>query len=402
MSEIFLSTMKKFDLLPLLHCTVSDNASNNTRFAQCLADNLDPSTHHYNSLGTHISCLAHVAALVVKAMLHCLSEHDEINIIEKLHKLAVTIRLSPQRREKYYNDFILKDEDDIIKLPKVRAPTRWDGDYLILERAVAIKQTLVNIWKQREYSEFQLDATEWRMVDSLIRLLEPFRFVTLQVQEASNNISTTYPHYEYMFSHLEHESKNKGVIGKLCKLGRDKLKEYYGRSDVQSHKYYCSTVLNPSYNARFFKTFDNGKYYQAAMDAFEKEYNHYQTTDPRREIRNPTESHDVNQKKPTQLWSAVMKKAKPTAVNELAIYQKEESREIDDILLWWRDHETTYPVLARMAKDFLSIPGASTFLEESFSAGQDTKNRGSMKEDLINATFTTGSITTLRRNIDSK
>ena len=38
------------------------------------------------------------------------------------------------------------------------------------------------------------------------------------------------------------------------------------------------------------------------------------------------------------------------------------------VIKWWGDHSVIYPTLARMARDFLAIPGSSTASEHQFSS----------------------------------
>lgn len=49
------------------------------------------------------------------------------------------------------------------------------------------------------------------------------------------------------------------------------------------------------------------------------------------------------------------------------------------VIKWWKDHSVVYPTLAKMARDFLAIPGSSTASERQFSSarhiGTDFRNR---------------------------
>jgi hypothetical protein len=51
----------------------------------------------------------------------------------------------------------------------------------------------------------------------------------------------------------------------------------------------------------------------------------------------------------------------------------------DAVIPWWKDHSVIYPTVARMARDFLVIPGSSTASERQFSSarhiGTDFRNR---------------------------
>ena len=55
-------------------------------------------------------------------------------------------------------------------------------------------------------------------------------------------------------------------------------------------------------------------------------------------------------------------------IDELEEYlRKPRTASSEDILDWWRTHETEYPILSKMSRDFLSIPATSLPAERLFS-----------------------------------
>lgn len=47
--------------------------------------------------------------------------------------------------------------------------------------------------------------------------------------------------------------------------------------------------------------------------------------------------------------------------DELDRYLATDTEEVANPLLWWWEHHSMYPCLSRMALDYLSIPGMSSF-----------------------------------------
>ena len=56
--------------------------------------------------------------------------------------------------------------------------------------------------------------------------------------------------------------------------------------------------------------------------------------------------------------------------DELTLYLSTGPERVNNILAWWYEKRTVYPMLARMALDYLSIPATSVDVEHIFSRGQ--------------------------------
>lgn len=60
---------------------------------------------------------------------------------------------------------------------------------------------------------------------------------------------------------------------------------------------------------------------------------------------------------------------------ELSSYKSENSIPMSsDPLLWWKEHQCSYPILSNIAKYFLAIPATSVASERVFSAAGDIVN----------------------------
>ena len=60
-----------------------------------------------------------------------------------------------------------------------------------------------------------------------------------------------------------------------------------------------------------------------------------------------------------------------STANELSVYLDSDNvtayEDDFDLLLWWRDHKLTYPILSIMARDIMSVPISTVSLESCFS-----------------------------------
>ncbi|CAF4487805.1 unnamed protein product [Rotaria sp. Silwood2] len=87
-------------------------------------------------------------------------------------------------------------------------------------------------------------------------------------------------------------------------------------------------------------------------------------------------------KTPTKLISI------PTPVNELDDYMAldEVINETDDVLLFWKRHSKSFPILSMIARDLFAIPASNTIVERLFSASKNivTDRRTSLAEAKLN------------------
>ena len=108
----------------------------------------------------HVRCLAYIINLTSQEILDKanageaqeedailaeteISQNNNIEIIPKLRKLIVKIRCLPQRREKFARrcDLYSNNNEDIKSLNLILdVRTRWNSTYLMLERALKLKE----------------------------------------------------------------------------------------------------------------------------------------------------------------------------------------------------------------------------------------------------------------------
>lgn len=80
-----------------------------------------------------------------------------------------------------------------------------------------------------------------------------------------------------------------------------------------------------------------------------------------------------------------VKSADDTADEEMEMYRRSPSVPLcDDPLEWWQRHEGSFPLLSRLAKRYLCIPGTSVSAERVFSTAGDvvTAKRTSLSTSL--------------------
>jgi hypothetical protein len=347
---------------------VLDNASNNDTMMTCLNSLLKGNIKRHN-------CFAHVLNLAVQDSLCILK--DSLGILRKLVK---KIKKSSLRVH------MLKSLLEQLKvqplMPILDVSTRWNSTYLMIERAVVLKRGLESLVVSDEKlkKKCQLTDQDWNVFSAIINFLQPFYVFTKQMSGSRYvTISCVIPYFNALMTHLEEiistskgtQRKNKNskttinvtesdsikeLLHKAASVARDKLAFYYSKT---STVHCVATALDPRFNLQYFK---DDKWTISEIESWKKEM--VTIWEKNYKPKNKEEDqYDLE----SQLLNSVFKKKKHG--DQLKDYFSEGQADADvDVFEWWKNKEKTYPDLARMAKDFLSIPATSVPSERAFSA----------------------------------
>lgn len=169
---------------------------------------------------------------------------------------------SPQRRETFYN--LQSETTKLTPLQDVK--TRWNTTFLMLRRAKRLQSFFQPFCDEYERPDMVLDDEEWRQVDYLLYITQPFFDFTVELSKTRD--ATTHHVfliYNKLFEHLElsiTQLTRKRITWKRQMLqalqaARKKLDEYYSETDnVRGHLYAITTMLAPANKFQFFQTDD--------------------------------------------------------------------------------------------------------------------------------------------------
>jgi hypothetical protein len=136
----------------------------------------------------------------------------------------------------------------------------------MLARVKKLQQAFDAFCSQYDQSHFALSQEQWRQVDYLLCILEPFhRFTTLLCRTKNVTIHRVFKVYNKLFDHLEKsisQLRRKRVAWKQVMLtsleaAKLKLSVYYRDTDqIEGHIYAVGTILSPQDKLKFFSTSD--------------------------------------------------------------------------------------------------------------------------------------------------
>lgn len=172
--------------------------------------------------------------------------------------LAVFISASSQRRELFLN--LQNGAKKLLPIQDVR--TRWNSTFLMLRRAKRLQSTFNDYCAKYSYNQFRLNDDEWRQIDYLLCLTQPFfEYTTALSQTKDVTVHNIFDIYNELFDHLElsiDRLKRKKVpwkkaIFRALEAGKIKLGQYYSKTTkVHGNLYGVGTILAPQYKLQFF------------------------------------------------------------------------------------------------------------------------------------------------------
>ncbi|OXA47595.1 putative AC transposase [Folsomia candida] len=328
-----------------------------------------------------VRCLAHILNLVCQTALDSLRDISGTNIddidpasdgtmvpvLTKLDKCVAFVRASPQRREQFRSQCKIFGLEEKELLLDVR--TRWNSTLLMMERAFEYQKPLeCTLRMESKLIGWILTQEQWKMVHNMTCFLQPFKAMTeLMSKQDFPTISFCSLVYSKIFLHLEKyrvdaKRKLKAIDPKTgrpfptwvriaAKEVHEKLDKYYPSSDGLAYVVgtvgFCSSAIE-KYRSRI-------KSYWTSSYANEQEIS-----------SEPLDESDEN-----DLFMQLHRRHNSNDEITRYLLQPTISPNALDTgaLGWWKNHESDFPTLSKIARDFLTAAGAGVPVERLVSSG---------------------------------
>lgn len=351
--------IKEFDIEDKVVATTHDNAQNITK---AISENRAV-------FGHSVRCLAHSLQLCLNEGLTKLS--DIADLIEKCRSLVGHFKHSYKASE------ALEDYQKKFDKPKHKlmqsVSTRWNSTYTMIERIVEQRNPILGVLNDRAFTskklakKHTLDNDNWELLCLLIEILKPFELATKIISgEKYPTASLVLPLIDSFTETFlkpedgenvldEKEEKTKSdpnlvIVKKFKEIVRDELKIRFG-SDSTILKF--ATFFDPRYK----------NYVQNSMNLRKKIEEEYS----RIAEKTTTKEKNTNSEKKTALELLFPKDVSKNS-SEVENYLTEHSISKDsDVLVWWRNNASRYPILSKLANKYLCISATSVPSERVFS-----------------------------------
>lgn len=260
---------------------------------------------------------------------------------------------------------------------------RWNSTYLMIERAIHLRDALT-LYQSHEEATVQqgdqLDRDDWEELGHLKDLLAPIYEVSMQVQSVGTSagaLHNTLTSMDYLLTHLETRRSQPGSRHFIASLnvGWKKLQKYYKITDLNP-SYIMAVFLNPHLRS-WFEDHWEPAFVAYAMSKIDEEYTtakrlynidapERSSTPPQSYLKELTGFAAYNKKKRARLQDPQ---------DELVRYKTaEDPPEMQDPLDWWILHQDQYPVLKHLAFTLLAAPASTAADERLFSIAGNVVN----------------------------
>jgi hypothetical protein len=183
--------------------------------------------------------------------------------VGKLHNLVTQIKANNSRIavfESKQTEVIAEGESSHTRILRLvtDAGIRWNSTYLMIERAIHLRDALTLYQSHEEatiHQGNQLDRDDWEELSHLKDLLAPIYEVSMQVQSVGTSagaLHNTLTSMDYLLTHIETRRSQPGSRHFMASfnVGWKKLQKYYKITDLNS-SYIMAVFLNPHLRSWF-------------------------------------------------------------------------------------------------------------------------------------------------------
>lgn len=276
-------------------------------------------------------------------------------------------------------------------------PVRWNSTYHMLENALKLEQSINALCASQTMDlsmrDIIITPIEWQVLHGLKAFFKIFVKPAEQVQ-ADNypTLNVCIPHYLRLLNKLkamEIAPLTTAAISAACKASYSKLDTYYNLITNQGSSHSSiATICDPRFNLSIYEFYmpssadalkrDRARaQFAACFNRYKDRENDIQVAAIEATIAAETEQITT----PRELDSDdEMYQHHGPSIEEVEWRRWLKESGVDrytNILKYWQAKQFQYPVISRIARDYLAIPASSAASERIFSVGGDivTKKR---------------------------
>jgi hAT family C-terminal dimerisation region len=423
---VLLQVLEEYGITHRIGTITGDNASTNDTLCRAASRYLKKQHEiQWDPLEQRIRCQGHTINLIAKAFLFTKDQQDSIEanmkqeededtkeseansttetvgasdkeereastkqayrsmgLLGRLHNVVVHTRSSAGRMQQFRSlagRMIPLDNN-----------TRWNSWYQMLKIALDVEPQ-VDSYIKANFNELKKDVLapqDWRHLQAVCNILEPFYQATMDTQGDKATIEQTLFSLDTLNEHLKRCLARYNNSPEICsRVNRaiKKLKEYYIKLG-QSKLYYAAVVFHPSFRTKYI-TSTRRKESRALLQKVEELWITHRDLVATLPVPVAYEVPEAPTAKSDNTYYDIKRElleraVRPKSQDEYREYCSEPPLEIDITpIAWWssKTQRKRFPRLSVLAVNTLAIPAMSDEPERVFSGGRRTVSWERMK-----------------------
>ncbi|XP_054592246.2 E3 SUMO-protein ligase ZBED1-like [Nothobranchius furzeri] len=364
LAEMLTAAIEEWGLMSKDPAMVTDNAANMIRAVEMIGL-------------TYIGCFAHIINLASQTGLKLR------HIVTFFHRSTTASR-------------ILKEKQKLLQLKQhkltIDVVTRWNSALEMLERFLeqqpAISAALLSPEVRRNEKDLcSLKEEDITDAEDVVRALKPMKKATeVMSEEKSPTLSMIAPLRALLLKEMTSLPEDSKVVKDMKNEIKKNLSTRYVNQTAMLH---AASAVDPRFKALPFLGEEEQEHTFSRLQAeavggMEEEASNQDEVDEMEEEEennppapNPKQSSALESLLgeayiPREERGHAKKTLAEVAEDEIKRYRARRPAGLqDNPLVWWRENEKEYPLLARMAKRYLCVPGTSVASERVFSTAGD-------------------------------
>ena len=254
-------------------------------------------------------------------------------------------------------------------------PTRWNSSYYMLKRLVEQRKA-VSAANAEADASFDLTAAQWKLAEKVIKLLLPFEEATEDISSDSSSIALFIPIVNSLNKLLQVDEEDHGIMSMKRKMLLSMQNRF---ASCETEDLYClSTLLDPRFKNRVFSS-------QSSMISSKERLisrcEDYLGSSQSVACEPDTSSVPKRPRKDDSasvLWAQVdemMKVHDGEPDDDYIVVQKMVNAYLSETnapqhsnpLLYWKEKQASWPLLATLARKYLAPPCTTVPSERLFS-----------------------------------
>ncbi|KAF5338265.1 hypothetical protein D9611_014619 [Ephemerocybe angulata] len=333
-------------------------------------------------------------------------EYDPGDVIGKVMAFVNQFRSCGEGTHKYYVEICVAVKVMARKM-KLWVRTRWGSLSDCLEAILSMRKavdrfcdladhedSIPPLRNGNKWSDFKLTSGEWEIVRLAYNVLKEAAIIHADLSSQSvAMLPVVFPLLEKLMSKWDRmaASPEYAPVKDAIKAATDNMIKWY-RSTDETTVYFIAHVLNPVRKDAYVRSAWESKYVDEGMKNMRERFIEYKD-EYDAEIKAGAMGNAAAARPVTQTPSAsqaddwmdeIIESAQvPRSSPMPSINQYEEldryfsdallpKEECPDPIKWWGKYGSKYPVLRRMAQDYLAVPASSCLIERAFSMSART------------------------------